>query len=239
MCRVPAGSPNQKSEKDVADRRAREAVPFTVRMLGYDHFSYIITRHQLPTRVTLSISGSLIFVIEAPSLKLLCLCFPCASPHTILPGLIWYYRQSLKSILLNHTGCMTTCEEAPYVQLQASFFFFLTCPLFLLGFIWRESWKEHPVWEVPVKCHGHMGDLCGAAGSDLLKRKWTAWPPPILLKCWACAAPAVEEAHGDPCKPPLWFESHVYAVEKWDSWPVCQQGIFPEPRNTKLQGTSS
>lgn len=75
--------------------------------------------------------------------------------------------------------------------------------------------------------------LSGVAGYDLLIRKWTTCPPSILLKCQACAAPAVERAHGDPCKPPLWFESHVYAAEKWNSWSMGQQGIFLG--HTKIQ----
>lgn len=74
--------------------------------------------------------------------------------------------------------------------------FFLTCPLFLLGFIWRESWKEHTVQEVPVKCHGHLGDLSGVAGCDLLKRKWTTCHHPSCWNAGMCSSSGGEGPWG-------------------------------------------
>lgn len=138
MRRVPAGSSKRKSKK---------TLPFQVGYRGRDLHSgparlWLCVTHNNNTSAShksdtehLRINGpcnrgSIIggFQVVLPLFSQL--------PHPTSYLLVyWYYWQTLKSIILNYVEHMTACVEATYVQLQT--YFFLTCLVFLLGFIWR------------------------------------------------------------------------------------------------------
>lgn len=156
--------------------------------------------------------GPIIRIPRLPGLH-----FPACSTLVTPPGLVWYSWQTLQSIILNHVEHMPAWVEATYVQLQTLKMAIFPSEGSLKKELRSEGRKEeHTVWE--VKCHGHWGGLSGAAGCDLLQRKWNSCPPSVLLKCHAeCGSSqqgGLMEMATNHLPLGLCLKSHVYAAVK-------------------------